>query len=59
MGVHSLDYTKDLKVVTCDLLEYADNPKAFAQLTESQGGSRVPVWGNSQALIASGYHLIL
>ncbi|NLX90514.1 MAG: AAA family ATPase [Firmicutes bacterium] len=60
--VHSLDYTKDLKSgdLRRDLLEYADNPKAFAQLTEKVKAEAESPFEEAvaKALIASGYHLV-
>ena len=60
--VHSLDYTKDLKPgdLRRDLIEYAENPKAFARLAEViSAKSESPfeeVVGKS--LVAAGYHLV-
>lgn len=60
--VHSLDYTRDLKNgdLRRDLLEYADNPKAFAQLiakvkAEAESPFEEAV---AKALVASGYNLV-
>lgn len=60
--VHSLDYTRDLKNgdLRRDLLEYADNPKAFAQLIEKVKAEAESPFEEAvaKALIASGYHLV-
>lgn len=59
--VHSLDYKKDLKEgdLRRDLLEYADNPKAYAQLEEkiekeAESPFEVAI---GKALLASGYNI--
>ena len=61
--VHSLDYTRDLKNgdLRRDLLEYADNPKAFAQLVEKAKAKAESPFEEAVAktLIASGYHIDL
>lgn len=60
--VHSLDYTRDLKAgdIRRDLLEYADNPKAFARIAEEvEQKSESPFEkAVAQSLIAKGYHIV-
>ena len=59
--VHSLDYTKDLKSgdLRRDLLEYADNPKAFTQLAEKVKEKAESPFEEEvgKALVAAGYHI--
>lgn len=60
--IHSLDYTKDLKKgdLRRDLLEYAENPKAFARLAEAISGLAESPFEESigKSLLAAGYHLV-
>lgn len=60
--VHSLDYTKDLKSgdLRRDLLEYANNPRAFIQLAEKIKANAESPFEEAvgKSLVASGYHLI-
>ena len=60
--VHSLDYSKDLKSgdLRRDLLEYAENPKAFIQLAEKVKAKAESPFEEAvgKSLVASGYHLI-
>lgn len=60
--VHSLDYTRDLKIgdLRHDLLEYAENPKAFSQLVEKVKAKAESPFEEAvgKALVASGYHLV-
>ena len=60
--VHSLDYTRDLKNgdLRRDLLEYAGNPRAFAQLAEQVEREAESPFEEAvgKALVASGYHLV-
>jgi len=60
--VHSLDYTRDLKNgdLRRDLLEYADNPRAFIQLAEKVKANAESPFEEAvgKSLVASGYHLI-
>ncbi|MCM1566373.1 MAG: AAA domain-containing protein [Dehalobacter sp.] len=60
--VHSLDYSRDLKSgdLRRDLLEYAENPKAFIQLAEKVKAKAESPFEEAvgKSLVASGYHLI-
>ena len=60
--VHSLDYAKDLKSgdMRRDLLEYAENPQAYANLaTEIAAHAESPFEESiGKALVAAGYHVI-
>lgn len=60
--VHSLDYTKDLKSgdLRRDLLEYAENPKAFARLAEMVTAVAESPFEESvgKSLVAAGYHIV-
>jgi len=59
--VHSLDYTRDLKSndLRRDLLEYATNPKAFAErIKESEAKSESPFEKEvGKSLLAFGYNI--
>lgn len=60
--VHSLDYTRDLQNgdLRRDLLEYADNPKAYDQLAVAvQVQSESPFEeAVGKSLVAAGYHIV-
>ena len=60
--VHSLDYTRDLKAgdMRRDLLEYAADPKAYAQLAEeAEKKSESPFEKEiAMALLSKGYHIV-
>jgi superfamily I DNA and/or RNA helicase len=60
--VHSLDYTRDLKNgdLRRDLLEYANNPKAFAQLAEKVKEKAESPFEEAvgKALVCAGYHIV-
>jgi very-short-patch-repair endonuclease len=59
--IHSLDYTKDLKPgdMRRDLLEYAENPKAFALKAEEVAAKAESPFEEAvgKALVAAGYHI--
>lgn len=60
--VHSLDYTKDLKSgdLRRDLLEYAENPQAFARLAEMVTAAAESPFEEAvgKSLVAAGYHIV-
>lgn len=59
--VHSLDYSKDLKTgdMRRDLLEYADNPKAYSRLAEDVKAKAESPFEEAvgKSLVAAGYHI--
>ena len=60
--VHSLDISKDLKPgdIRRDLLEYANNPKAFSQLVTAVEKAAESPFEESvgKSLLAAGYHIV-
>jgi very-short-patch-repair endonuclease len=60
--IHSLDYSKDLQNgdIRRDLLEYAENPKAYAQLAEQVVAKSDSPFEEAvgKSLVAAGYHLV-
>lgn len=59
--IHSLDYTRDLKSgdLRRDLIEYAENPKAFTYIAETiEAKSESPFEEQvAMALVSAGYHI--